>query len=161
MGACVITHLASWCFLLLVDGSENIVEEYRNHLESERAKMNSKSRMETKSYTYWRSEYNALQRLLPRGTTSETCNCTTGCKTLRCSCKKAKRLCGSSCHQGSRCDNKVCADHAIDHTNVSKATLERSSSRAAKRPATSGVGDVLAIGRATKKCKQGAADAKA
>ena len=36
----------------------------------------------------------------------DRCNCTTGCSSNRCSCKKAGKLCSSKCHHSLSCTNK-------------------------------------------------------
>ena len=34
------------------------------------------------------------------------CNCKTGCKTKRCKCFNAKKICNSRCHNSNNCQNK-------------------------------------------------------
>lgn len=36
----------------------------------------------------------------------DRCTCTQGCKTNKCKCKKADRLCNSKCHASKSCTNK-------------------------------------------------------
>ena len=36
----------------------------------------------------------------------ERCLCTTGCKTNRCGCRRAGKLCNSKCHGSNSCKNK-------------------------------------------------------
>ena len=38
------------------------------------------------------------------------CNCKTGCKTKRCTCRKKGSFCSSKCHQGISCENSFADD---------------------------------------------------